>query len=378
MNRTQFLPNPPDSAGVVTWVHFGDLHMQMAEDQNYKDLLGMVHKVNTDFAKSISFVMLPGDVANEGSKEQYAVVRSALDQLTAPWCAIVGDHDVHEKSFANFLEYMQPELHYGFGVGSVHFFALNAFSEPFPESFVLSDQQLDTVETALAQLPSEAHIVLFLHCYPSDLNQGGDWLRRMIKTGRILLIDMGHTHYNELANDGNTLYSATRSSGQIEEGPVGFSVTNIDGDVVSWKFMLLSRPSHVMITSPADYRLRTNKTAIVKGNQSFKIRAKVWGCSPESQVQAELAGRVVCLGRIQGSDVFEGELMQGIEEGVYELIVTISGGNAEPIHDKILVRVGSQPETPHPPHDVENALDAWPDHGLLGTRLGPNRNGRKW
>jgi Icc protein len=50
---------------------------------------------------------------------------------------------------------------------------------------------------------------------------------------------MGHTHYNELANDGRTLYTATRSTGQIEEGPVGFSVTNIDGDVISWKFLPL-------------------------------------------------------------------------------------------------------------------------------------------
>jgi 3',5'-cyclic-AMP phosphodiesterase len=26
----------------------------------------------------------------------------------------------------------------------------------------------------------------------------------------------------------------------------------------------------------------------------------------------------------------------------------------------------------------ELALDAWPAHGLLGTQLGPNKNGQKW
>ncbi len=159
---------------------------------------------------------------------------------------------------------------------------------------------------------------------------------------------------------------------------MGFSVTNIDGDAVSWKFMLLSRPVHVMITFPPDYRLRTNRTTIIKGNQALKIRAKLWGCSPETQAVAELAGQAITLSRIQGSAVFEGEFMQGIEEGVYDLIVKVSADNAESIHDRILVRVGSQPETPHPPHDVENALGPWPDHGLLGTQLGPNRNGRKW
>ena len=30
------------------------------------------------------------------------------------------------------------------------------------------------------------------------------------------------------------------------------------------------------------------------------------------------------------------------------------------------------------PSDQDNALEAWPEHGLLGTQLGPNRNGKKW
>lgn len=46
-------------------------------------------------------------------------------------------------------------------------------------------------------------------------------------------MEMGHTHYNELANDGQTAYAATRSTEQIEEGPAGFSVTTLDGGVIS-------------------------------------------------------------------------------------------------------------------------------------------------
>jgi Icc protein len=26
----------------------------------------------------------------------------------------------------------------------------------------------------------------------------------------------------------------------------------------------------------------------------------------------------------------------------------------------------------------DNALEAWPEHGLLGTQLRPNKNGKKW
>jgi 3',5'-cyclic-AMP phosphodiesterase len=379
MKRPQFQPIAPDAAGVVSWIHYGDLHMQLAGDQNYEDLVELVQKVNATFADAISFVMLPGDNANEGSKAQYEVVRSALDRLKAPWCAIVGDHDVHEKSLKNFLEYMQPETHFDFTLGKLHFFALNAFSTPFPESFELSDDQLDGLEAALEKLPANAHAVLFLHCYPSELNQGGDRLRRIIKGRRVLLIDMGHTHYNEVANDWNTLYTATRSTGQIEEGPVGFSVTNIDGDCVSWKFMPLDRKRLVMITSPADRRLMTAATTPTKGGTTVTIRAKVWAAGPQTQVLGEFAGEKFALSRIDGSNVFQATLAHAIEEGVYELIVTAFGEGEETAHDKIQVRVGDGEQSkPRPPHDVENVLDAWPDHGLFGTRLGPNRNGRKW
>src|SRR6202044_3183641 len=70
----------------------------------------------------------------------------------------------------------------------------------------------------------------------------------------VLLVEMGHTHYNELSNDGNTLYSATRSTGQIEEGQVGYSVTTIDHDAVSWHFVELGSPELVTITYPQDER----------------------------------------------------------------------------------------------------------------------------
>jgi Icc protein len=60
-------------------------------------------RTSTAFSDSISFVYLPGDVAEHGDSDAYRVVRRSLDRLQVPWCAIIGDHDVHEKSFANFL-----------------------------------------------------------------------------------------------------------------------------------------------------------------------------------------------------------------------------------------------------------------------------------
>ncbi len=77
---------------------------------------------------------------------------------------------------------------------------------------------------------------MFTHLYPSELLGQADAFTLLIREFHVELVEMGHTHYNELANDGQTIYAATRSTGQIEEGPPGFSLAALDGDVVSWKF----------------------------------------------------------------------------------------------------------------------------------------------
>ena len=217
---------------------------QLRGAQNELDLGHLVDTINAIYARGgVSFVYLPGDIADDGSAAAYRIVRSHLDRLAIPWCGVVGDHDVHEKSFQNFTTFIAGQLTSAFTVGPYRFLRLNAFSEPRPDSFVVDAAQLTWVEDELRTCAQQGmRAVLLLHCYPSDLKQGGAALEELIRRYSVLLVDMGHTHYNELSNDGRTLYSATRSTGQIEEGPVGFSVVSLDGDAVSWHFVELDSP----------------------------------------------------------------------------------------------------------------------------------------
>ncbi len=371
-----FEPGVADAAGVISWVHFGDLHMTKAGEQNQLDLAEIVNEVNRAFADSVSFVFLPGDVADDGSREAYAVVRGELDRLKVPWCAIVGDHDVHEKSFANFLEAMSERTHYAFVVGGVRFVAMNAFDVPDPGAFVVSDEQLTWVKRELqtaADLGQSS--VLLLHCYPSDLKVGGGEMGEVIRNFGVRLIDMGHTHYNEIANDGRALYSATRSTGQIEEGPVGYSVTNIDGGVVSWRFVELGKLPVVMITSPSDERLLTASSEVVQGG--VRVRAKFWGEAEAVSATAALDGHEVAMKRVPGSDVWEAQVAAA-RDGVRSLVVSIRDERGDVATDEIRVHLGSPTELERVGRDQDNALEAWPEHGLLGTQLGPNKNGKKW
>ncbi len=381
--RRPFQPGRPDAAGVVTWIHIGDLHMTEAGEQNHLDLVAIVDEINRVFAGSVAFVYIPGDVAEHGSAAEYDIVRAALQPLQVPWCSIVGDHDVHEKAFTNYLNFSQQDTHYSFAVGSVRFIALNAFDTPHPASFCLLPGQLKWLETQAQEVVTQGgSAVLLLHCYPTDLKQGTERLRTVVESPAVRLIDMGHTHYNELANDGKTLYTATRSTGQIEEGPVGFSITNIDGAVISWKFVEAGKLPIVMITSPADERFITDSA--VKGHVAVgivHIRAKAWSTSAIRTATARLNELSVALTHIQQSNVWEGELEAGdLPNGTYALSVSVEDIAGNTAEDCIRIVVGAQGHTAskRAERDQENAVDAWPEHGLLGTQLGPNKNGRKW
>jgi Icc protein len=375
-SKSPFQPLSPDAAGVITWVHLGDLHMTKAGEQNHLDLRDIVDEVNSAFAGSLSFVFLPGDVADDGSRAAYGVVRVELDRLKVPWCAIVGDHDVHEKSFANFLEAMSERTHYSFTVGSVRFVAMNAFDVPHPGSFAVSDEQLAWVKYELQTATDAGESkVLLLHCYPSDLKVGGAELMEVLRNFDVSLIDTGHTHYNEIANDGRTLYSATRSTGQIEEGPVGYSVTNIDGNAVSWRFVELGKLPVVVITSPSDERLLTSSSQTPQGN--LKVRAKFWGEAEVVKMTAHLDGHDVFMKRVEDSQVWEANV-SAPHEGVYSLLVSVEDARGRVATDEIRIVVGDREERERVETDQDNALEAWPEHGLLGTQLGPNKNGKKW
>ncbi len=369
-------PNSPDAAGVVSWVHLGDLHMTKAGEQNHLDLAEIVNEVNRDFADSVSFVFLPGDVADDGSRAAYAVVRGELDRLTAPWCAIIGDHDVHEKSFANFKEAMSEETHYAFTVGDTRFLAMNAFDVPEPPSFTVSDEQMRWVadELEFATKNGQTKVLLF-HCYPSDLKVGGAEVSRLVREYDVRLIDMGHTHYNEIANDGRTLYSATRSTGQIEEGPVGYSVISLDGNVVSWRFVELGKLPVAVITSPSDERLLTKSSEIPQ--EALKVRAKFWGEAEALEATAELGGQTHAMERVGDSNVWEADLPTP-SEGTHPLKVSFKDVHGKLASDEIRIAVGQRTERKSEERDQDNALEAWPEHGLLGTQLGPNKNGKKW
>ena len=375
-----FQPKLPDPARIISWTHIGDLHMTNAGEQNDLDLIAIVDEINRRFAGQISFVYIPGDVADDGSASAYVVVRNALDYLQAPWCSVIGDHDVQEKSFTNYLSFMAHAKHYSFVIVAVRFVALNAFDIPDPGSFSLLDKQLDWLEEEIRR-PSGSGSQLSFCCTAippissreENVSEGSSQRHQFVSSTWATLT----TTNSRTTDKRSTLQHVQQARLRRDR-----SASHIDGAVISWKFFLLDELPVVMITSPADERFITD--ASLEGHvaeSKIVVRAKAWANGQIRKVDASLGEQDVPMYQISESNVWQVDLERGsLADGVYQLTVAATDENGQTAEDSIRLVLGASAykSQRRSERDQDNAVEAWPERGLLGTQLGPNKNGRKW
>ncbi|MFH6783214.1 MULTISPECIES: metallophosphoesterase family protein [Methylobacterium] len=362
-------------AALLAFAHIGDLHLTDGGAGNARDFSSIVAQLNE--ADGLDFVFVPGDNADQGLPEQYALVRAGLDRLRLPVHVITGDHDMEGGSLDAFYAGLHvPRLPYAVDVRGVRclFLDMCGPGSGGPD-FRLGADQVAWLAAELEQAASR-DVALFMHSYPADLKGEGEAARvaDLIHRGPVRLVEMGHTHYNELANDGRTVYAATRSTGQIEEGPVGYAVAALDGGVVSWRFKELARPwPFVLITAPADRRLAHDSGHIV--GEHFTLRALVLG--PAEAVAFRIDdGPWQPMARPEGARGHEAAVAW--PAGARTIAVRAIGAGTE---DTDVIEPAHDPDglpTSRGIGSDADALGAWEARGLLGTQLGPNRNGRQW
>jgi 3',5'-cyclic-AMP phosphodiesterase len=74
----------PQGESVVSWVHFGDLHLTRDGEQNHRDFLALIDAANRHLAGRVNFAVLPGDNADDGTEAQFQLVRAAIGRLGIP------------------------------------------------------------------------------------------------------------------------------------------------------------------------------------------------------------------------------------------------------------------------------------------------------
>ncbi|WP_342152751.1 metallophosphoesterase family protein [Methylorubrum sp. SB2] len=404
------------------FAHIGDLHLEEPHDPNAADLRTCLREVADLHASGlIDFAYLPGDLAENGRAAQYDILEQVLAaHPNLPVRLIAGDHDRQHGTMRDFDRFFATvagsrrggghaarhsrlprpvnvekiaQYYYAETIRGVRCLFLDMVSagygqEGFGLDFRLGPDQRDWLTRKLAKAVRKGRpVAVFTHTYPADLSDPAERseLAGLIRGSGVRLVEMGHTHYNELAHDGRTLYAAARSVGQNEDGSVGYAVAAIDGEVVSWRFKPLDRAlPFVMITSPADRRL----AAAPLPDGKVAVRALVLSNAPQSAWR--------CHVRIDGGPPLPMEpdgprtVTARIDwpAGARRLSVTVTDGtknprkNGAPHTDTDIIEPVGRTFVPAPvserPGSDACRLPLWPEKGLRGDQLGPNRVGRHW
>lgn len=369
----------------ISWVHIGDLHMDEADGWRSRDRLAtIVGEINAHVGSAADFVFLPGDNANHATPEQYRAITETLAPMQLPYRVIPGDHDFELGHLGNydaaFPEANRPEVEVIAGHRCI-FLDIISQGAGGPD-FRLTMHHRNRLLEELARAEAEQQTPLvFMHAYPGDLAADGDTIAQTFADARVAFVDTGHTHYSELLNDGRVIYGATRSTGQIEEGAgrPGFSLVTVHDGVPNWRFKETGGDwPFVQIIAPADIRMVTRPAdrRQVPRPGDIKIVAKLFGEVSRPVTLSVEGGCEQSMTATTRTAMWEATVK--LEAGCHRVSVT-AGTDRDTI--KLLVR--AEDDIPRraipiaPGRDV-HAVGPWPEHGIEGTQLGPNKNGRRW
>lgn len=363
-----------------TFVQIGDLHADEADGyEGVARLNRIVDELNGPIGAGVDLVFVPGDNANHGTSEQFRRVVAELDRLRLPWRIIPGDHDFEPGNLHAYEAAIpapnRPEAETIGGTRCI-FLDIVSAGAGGPDFRLTTHHRRRLAEELTRARAEDRPIVLFMHGYPGDLAADGEEVATRLAQAGVAFVATGHTHYNELLNDGHVLYGATRSTAQIEEGPPGYSIVTVRDGVVTWHFRELGQQTPlVRIVGPSDLKLVTrpfDRRQIPRPGR-VSVIARVAG-------GGDLVPRLSVDGaRDQAMMPCDGEWSAQVDlaSGLHRLTVTC--GASSDIVDVLARPADTLPKRPPPialGRDV-HAIGAWPDRSILGTQLGPNRNGGK-
>ena len=273
----------------ITFVWPGDLHLESPDRDNHKTALWMADEVNTLIRPD--FVQFAGDNVQHAREGEWSLFHEVSSRLQVPWHALVGDHDAHHDPGAHAYQANLGATYQAFSLRGFRFICLNTMqSKPLGIS---REQVLWFRYEVDAALVRNERVVVFQHHYPFQIWEDfgtapgiAEW-REIMQTRPIHALFAGHTHYGQMANDGKNLYVATRSIGDPEGGPAGYSIVTLDDEdlAVTYRSVDEHGPA-VQITHPRRLILATKTCHIVTGPDAW--HARIWSALPIATLQSRL------------------------------------------------------------------------------------------
>jgi hypothetical protein len=272
----------------VIFVVPGDLHLTSRGLENHRVALWMVNEIN-DWIRP-DFVQFIGDNVQHAAAEEFDVFSDLLGRLTTPHFVLIGDHDVYDDPQASRFRSRLGEPYYASSLRGFRFIRLNTLEH---QPLGLSIEQIEWFQGQIDDAASAGErVVVFQHHYPFKVYEqfdgpGIDEWRQIVQAAKVDAVFTGHTHYGQIANDGRNLAITSRSIGDPEGGPPGYTVAYVCGEDLAVAYRSIEdRGPLVLITHPRELILATGPKHIICGPDELRVR--VWSRESVASVQGRI------------------------------------------------------------------------------------------
>ena len=209
-----------------------DIHLNPGNDGPTKALLASIDQINrTD---SIDFVLVTGDLTEQGDTRMMQQVKACLDQLNCPYHVCMGNHETtwSESGCMGFSRIFGPE-YYSFEYGGVLFLMFNtgpllkmAFGHVSPFVTTWAEKELQSHR----DMP--AIVVTHYPLMDGDVDNWYDVTDALRRPGNIRLFIGGHYHTIRLLRYDGMPGILMRSNLPDKDSKPGYGIYEVDGNEI--------------------------------------------------------------------------------------------------------------------------------------------------
>ena len=196
---------PAALGGPLFYAVVGDT--QKSDNDPFAEFAQAVEHVNT---AEPDLVLMPGDLTNTGSTNQYEHFMAVAKTFSAPVLYVLGNHEapageaIYQQRFTQYTG-QPPYLHRV--INGWHVFLLNSVSftdGKLDHEGAVSEDQLDWLKGELSGVPKTAPIILTQHPpshFPACQTANEDDVLDLFADHDLLYTLTGHKHYNHVSRD---------------------------------------------------------------------------------------------------------------------------------------------------------------------------------
>lgn len=194
-----------------TFAAINDTHVK--DDASTDIVARAVAHINAD--KRIQFTVVLGDIATDGLPEELRTAKTVLDDLSCPWYAVPGNHDVamdEADPYVNYTAAFGPG-HWAFEHRGWTFIGFDSCEET--KSFVtVAEPEMIWLREQAARLDPGRPVGLFCH-HPLNPNTrnyrilNADEVLDVFSGKNLRIVAAGHWHGNQLEQESAKLFATT-------------------------------------------------------------------------------------------------------------------------------------------------------------------------